>query len=204
MKNTEILLHHIYWDCKHGVREVVDAGEHLVQWDGQQDRDVIAFHMLSSRSSEPWYQPRPTEEECAAERRTCTRAAFAAWARTEVPRSDLPDVLASILASKRASKISPAQSQALLAIAASQAGGEAVVGVPPGAWASVHKLASQQFLIVPSGTRLTRLTVAGKHLLSQWPEGRKALATNFPEFMERVERVQTLATPPTPRRGPRP
>lgn len=97
MKKSEIGKGRFYTDGKLGVREVLDEGPQFKLYEGVEDDDCLRYRTLNAKSSTD------TGES------SCTRVAFAAWAKTELDASEVETHLTQLQATKLAKKLTAPQ-----------------------------------------------------------------------------------------------
>lgn len=103
MKKVEIGKGRFYSDGKFGLREVLDEGPQYRSYEGLENDDCLRYRCLNAKSS----------SDVGLERNS-TRAAFAAWAKEEVPSLQVRAAMLGMQAKTVAKKLTVAQRDFLL------------------------------------------------------------------------------------------
>ena len=161
MRADEIEVGGVYHDGKLGLRQVIamDADLNIPGVAGGKGQSPVRYKILHAKSGESYLASADTQQ---TREHNCERASLAAWAKVRVPEDEVSALLDRLRAT--AFKPSSKQAQVVLRLEQAQGDGEHLVSLMPGEASSVGKLVAEGFVLSPSGSKLARLTSAGRAL----------------------------------------
>lgn len=182
MRVEDIEVGGVYHDGKLGLRQVVAEGSDLQLSGvaGGKGQSPVRYKILHAKSGESYLASEETQQ---TREHNCERTSLAAWAKVRVPEEQVQSMVDRLRAT--AFKPSSKQAQVVLRLEQAQGQNEHLVPLVAGEVSSVSKLVAEGFVLSPSGSKLARLTPAGRFLAQK-------LVGNLP--------TPSVDTAPAPRR----
>ena len=161
MRVEDIEVGGVYHDGKLGLRQVVAEGSDLQLSGvaGGKGQSPVRYKILHAKAGESYLASEETQQ---TREHNCERASLAAWAKVRVPEEQVQSMVDRLRAI--AFKPSSKQAQVVLRLEQAQGQNEHLVPLVAGETSSVGKLVAEGFVLSPSGSKLARLTAAGRFL----------------------------------------
>lgn len=187
MEMNKIEVGGVYWDGRQGVRKVLKMDrmpEGVFIQGANVDYEVLAARSMTS----PAFDKKTADGKTGG---SMILSSMASWAKEKLA----PDQVEPLLARLQAESFRPSPAQAALIVRLQQAQGEnnQVIALEQREASSLGSLVAAGFLISPSGTKLARLSLAGRALAARLNQSELA-PTPQPD----------VVAPSNRRRGPKP